>query len=424
MGAALPVTILYIDVTHTLVSGLATGIQRVVRKVVAELLRQSVPGIRRVCPVVALDKTFLLLDEAAIDQLLHPATVAGHARSPGMAVRLIAKAGAYLPALMDVMQNRRFRRMAERVIDRPLNRAEIGDSDIVLLLDAFWGGSGALVAAHGSRERGATIVATAYDLIPATHPRYMTPVSAKLFVRRLGEAIDLCDGFVAISQATATGLAGFAQPRRIRTEVAYCGADVGPPLPHLDIQADGHSYISVGTLEPRKGHDLILDAFERLWAGGSHARLTFVGRRGWGVDALWQRCRDLMDQGMPFRLIDDADDTMLAHLLAQSSAAIVASEVEGFGLPVVEALGCDLPVIASDIPVFREIASGAVSFFDPANAAALAGSILAFERDPAPMRAAARRFTWPTWQEAAPGYAQAALRIQGQARADRKADRD
>lgn len=411
------VTTLYLDVTHTYVSGLATGIQRVVRKVTAELIRDPGAGIDRVRPVVALDGVFLLLDDPGIDRLLHPAAVAGHASPPGLAARLVAAAGTHLPLLMDWMQRRRFARSAAAVIDGSLDRAIVKKDDLLLLLDAFWGGSSSLPAARRCHARGATVVATAYDLIPVTHPAHMTPIAAMLFARRLREAIGLCDGFVAISQATATALATFAGPRRIRTEVAYCGADIV-----ASSLAGGSAYISVGTLEPRKGHAVILDAFERLWAGGSHARLTFVGRRGWGVEALWQRCHDLMSSGAPFRLVDDADDAMLALLLAQSSAAIVASEVEGFGLPVVEALGCNLPVIASDIPVFRELAGDAIAFFDLTDPGALAGAIRDFERDPEPMRAAARRFTWPTWREAAPGYARAALRIRDQAQAIRTTD--
>lgn len=423
-------TTLYLDVTHTYVSGLATGIQRVVRKVTAELLRHRPAGVDQVRLVVALNNTFLLLDAAGTHQLLYPATVASHAPSPGLAARWIAKAGARLPMLMDRIQRRRFAHTAANVIGGSLARADVGADDTVLLLDAWWGGSEALAAARICRYRGATVAATVYDLIPVTHPAYMTPVAAKLFARRLGEALDLCDGFVAISHATAAALATFAATtgrRHVRIEVAYCGSDFAPPTAascaDTPPRAPGAAYISVGTLEPRKGNAIILDAFERLWAEGSTAQLTFVGRRGWGVNKLWQRCEALTAEGHPFRLIQDADDEVLDQLLAQSSAAIVASAVEGFGLPVVEALNRNLPVIASDISVFREIATGAVSFFDAANPGSLADAIRNFERDPAPMLAAARQFTWPTWQGAAPGYARAALSIREQARDNASAAR-
>lgn len=411
-------TTLYLDVTHTSFSGLTTGIQRVVRKVTAELLRNHVAGIDHIRLVVALNDTFLLLDTAGIEQLLYPATITGRAPLPRLASRLVANAAARLPTLMDRMQRLRFARAAASSIDATLDRADIGAGDLLLLLDAFWGGSTTLDAARRCRKRGATVVGTVYDLIPVTHPAYMTPVAAKLFTRRLREAIQICDGFVAISQATADELARFAGSRRILTEVAYCGSDIAAP-DAMDGQAQlaGFGYISVGTLEPRKGHAVILDAFERLWAEGSDARLTFVGRRGWDAGTLLRRCDDLIARGAPFRIIEDADDAMLANLLAQSSAAIAASQIEGFGLPLVEALNRDLPVIASDIPVFREIASGAVSFFAVSDPGALADAIRAFERDPAPMRVAARRFEWPTWHQAAPRYAEAALRIQELGRA-------
>jgi len=429
-----PVTTLYLDVTHSFVTGLATGIQRVVRKVTAELLRGPVAGFERVRPVVALDGRFLLLDAAGVERLLHPPATTGHAPSRGPAVRLGARLGTRLPGLMDRLQRGRFARTAAAAINRPLEQAAIGAGDLVLLIDAFWGGSATLAAAQAARRQGAAVVAVAHDLIPATHPHHMTPVAATLFVRRLREAMETCNGFVAVSRATAAELHRFAAPRRLRTAIAYSGADFAapdavaacaigpaatrnPPPPPPPF-----SYITVGTLEPRKGHGVILDAFERLWAGGSGSRLTFVGRRGWGVDALWERCRAIAAGDLPFRLVDDADDDAMARLLAESSAAIVASEVEGFGLPVVEALSRGLPVIAADIPVFREITGTAARFFAVADPAALADAVLAFERDPEPLRAAARHFRWPTWREAAHGYAATARRLRDEARADADAD--
>ena len=414
-------TTLYLDVTQTYVSRLATGIQRVVRKVTEELLRQQVGSIDRVRPVVALGDKFLLLDDLGVDELLGDPSKA-HVPSTGPIGRMMARGGAHLPMLMDILQRRRFAQAAAAAIDRPLPQADFATGDIVLLLDAFWGGSQALAAARTARLRGATVIATIYDLIPVTHPSYMPPVAAKLFKRRLRLALKICDGFVAISKTTAAELHEFAGADRANTEVAYCGADIVPqsapcpPLPEGALASRGaefrgFSYISVSTLEPRKGHQTILDAFERLWAQGSTARLTFVGRRGWDVEPLWNRCRELEARTPLFRLEEGADDARLAELMACSSLAIVASKAEGFGLPVVEALMRDLPVLASDIPVFREIGGDAVAFFAEGDAIALAERISDFENDPEPMRAAALSFAWPTWREAAPSYAQAALRL-------------
>lgn len=411
-------TALYLDVTHTLVTGMATGIQRVVRKVTAELLRQSPPGIDVVRPVVAVDRTFLLLDAGGIDRLLYPSVATSHALAPGAAARLVAHAVARLPAVTGYLQHRRFTRRAEEAIGVSLAPAEIGSDDILLLLDAFWGGSASLNAARTVRDRGTSVTAVVHDLIPVTHPNYMTPVARRLFAHRLRQAINLCDGFAVVSRSTAEALATFAYPQSVRMEIAYNGSDIAAVPEDVRRTSSQGTFICVGTLEPRKGHAVVLDAFERLWAAGSTSRLIFVGRRGWSDELVWRRCQALLAHGAPFELINDADDNALTHLLVRSSAAIVASEVEGFGLPVVEALNRNLPVIASDIPVFREIASGAVRFFPVGDAAALADAVTAFERDPAPLREAARLFVWPTWRESAAGYAAAALRIRERTRAE------
>jgi len=119
----------------------------------------------------------------------------------------------------------------------------------------------------------------------------------------------------------------------------------------------------VGTIEPRKGHAMVLDAFEAIWQGGDAMQLVLVGRTGWKVDRLVARLRNHAEAGARLHWIDDADDDTLRILYERSSGVLVASEDEGFGLPILEAAVHGKPLLIRDLPVFREVAADGAAFF-------------------------------------------------------------
>ena len=129
----------------------------------------------------------------------------------------------------------------------------------------------------------------------------------------------------------------------------------------------------VGSIEPRKSHEYVLNAFESLWAAEINVSLVFVGRNTWKSDALLERISSHQRLNQNLFLLRDATDVDLDFCYNHSSALIIASTVEGFGLPIVEAFQAGLPVIASDIPVFREIAKDNATYFLLDNTESLAG---------------------------------------------------
>ncbi len=93
----------------------------------------------------------------------------------------------------------------------------------------------------------------------------------------------------------------------------------------------------VGTIEPRKGHAMVLSAFETLWAEGHDVNLVIVGRKGWLVDALCSRLAGHARLGRRLFWFESASDEYLDAIYANSSCLMAASEGEGFGLPLIEA---------------------------------------------------------------------------------------
>jgi alpha-1,2-rhamnosyltransferase len=152
----------------------------------------------------------------------------------------------------------------------------------------------------------------------------------------------------------------------------------------------------VGTIEPRKGHAEVLEAFRLLWASGSPARLLVIGRIGWMVDDLVRAMHSSPELGRRLHVINDAGDGDLAAAYQGSVALIAASQVEGFGLPIIEALRAGLPVLAADIPVFREVGADAAGFFPIGQPGLLAERIAAWVESP-PARLP--NFPWRSWDQ-------------------------
>jgi glycosyltransferase involved in cell wall biosynthesis len=140
----------------------------------------------------------------------------------------------------------------------------------------------------------------------------------------------------------------------------------------------------VGTIEPRKGHLQALDAFERLWAQGLDVRLVIVGGEGWKglpdgarrtIPTLVARLRRHPELGRRLHWLQGISDEYLDRVYAASTCLLFASEGEGFGLPLIEAARHGVPLLARDLPVFREVAGAHAHYFSGADGASLAVAV-------------------------------------------------
>lgn len=119
----------------------------------------------------------------------------------------------------------------------------------------------------------------------------------------------------------------------------------------------------VGTIEPRKGYDVALTALERLWAAGTSATLTIVGRYGWGVPEIAQRIESHPEFGRRLRWLRQATDEEVQSCYELADALLFCSHGEGFGLPIVEAAQHGVSLILRDLPEFREVAGDGAFYF-------------------------------------------------------------
>lgn len=228
------------------------------------------------------------------------------------------------------------------------------------------------------QRRGVPVIPVVYDLLPLHHPEFFSKAAVRQF-RRWLDSVAECDGAISISRAVAHELAvwiGDTQASRVRPLLIdwfHLGGDLdqAPLVPSFSPALSGLSpelgrrptFLMVGTLEPRKGHQLVLDAVETLWSRGVDVNLAIVGKQGWMVDKLARSIRARAALESRLLWLEATSDELLEHLYRASSALIAASVGEGFGLPLIEAASRGAPIIARDLAVFREALGNAACFF-------------------------------------------------------------
>lgn len=241
---------------------------------------------------------------------------------------------------------------------------------------------------EGWRNSGVTCHIMVYDLLPLTHPQWFQATTVRNFRRWMDVLPRLFDSYVCISRTVGSelrNLLGEKAKASIETVVLGSDIDVAPAssglsddyarlLAWTQIQP---TCLIVGTIEPRKGHRELLDAFELLW---SKERETFpallvVGKAGWSTNDLQQRMRHHKELGRRLVWIEEASDELLVALYRHCAGTICASLGEGFGLPLIEALKEGSKVLARDIPIFREVGGERIDYFGGSGAAGLAERI-------------------------------------------------
>ena len=162
------------------------------------------------------------------------------------------------------------------------------------------------------------------------------------------------------------------------------------------------SFLMVGTVEPRKGYLQALNAFEVLWQQGYDINLVIVGKEGWLADDLIKRLSSHPQKNTQLYWLQGISDEYLELIYKASCCLIAASEGEGFGLPLIEAAQHKIPIIARNLPVFREVAGDHAFYFETTNPENLAQAIknwLALHEKK--QHPTSDTMPWLTWKESA-----------------------
>ena len=241
------------------------------------------------------------------------------------------------------------------------------------------------------RRQGVFVVFVVYDTLPAHRPDWFPDGLSTCFIDWVVWIADVSDLLLTISTAMAddlrewllANLPGKGELPEVRH--FHLGSNLGESAPTRGLPDDAPAvlgklaraptFLTVGTIEPRKGHRQIVEAFDRLWAQGVTANLVIVGKLGWGTGDIVQRLRGHPEAGRKLFWLEAISDEYLDKVYAASTCLVAASEGEGFGLPLIEAAQHGLPIIARDLPVFREVAGEHAFYFSGASAEILAEAL-------------------------------------------------
>jgi glycosyltransferase involved in cell wall biosynthesis len=221
----------------------------------------------------------------------------------------------------------------------------------------------------------------AFDLLPFTHPEFFYGDQPHEIINGYTRVLRDAINIAFISEATRSAY----YKRLLRREsspgpVLRLGSDgLGRRPPSAPPRHRFPTFTAVGTIEPRKNHALILDAFEPLLNEANGMRLVFVGKMGWVDSAFGERIRGMASGGYHgFEYYSSASDDFIRQKIQESWATLYVSAAEGFGLPPVESLWLGTPVIASTtVPSLETIGSRGVHVAQPLDANTLRKAVIA-----------------------------------------------
>ncbi len=236
-------------------------------------------------------------------------------------------------------------------------------------------------------QRSGVRATTIHDLVPLRFPEWVTGRTRAMHGRKYANAARTCDVLFCNSAFTAGEVVELLGVSAERTRVAH-------PAPAAVFRPDGEAadlgrpyLLTVATLEPRKNLDTLVEAWRLL---GDRYLLAVAGGAGWGP-------QPRLDVPGIERLgyVPDAE---LARLYRGAAAAVYPSRFEGFGIPILEAMACGAPVVASSHPSMDEAAGDAALRADPESPEAIAAAIedaVVHREELAPRGLEhARRFSW------------------------------
>lgn len=321
----------------------------------------------------------------------------------GGAVRRIVSACVPLPLLNRTWSG--YNRRTFNALSADAQPLAFRPGDWLVLADQSWNYP-AWIASQRASEQGARVILVIYDLIPLRCPQFCNRLFTLVFSHWLQHMLGAVDAVMCISRSTEQDLrayctsAGWTMPAVAHFRL---GSDPFVVAGQQQVRSAVSEFLSkgapafaaIGSFEPRKNYGFLLDTFEELWAEGHHMRLLVAGRRNEESHALIERFRRHPQTGQRLLCLFDANDAEVAHIYAHCRALVFPSMAEGFGLPLVEARAQGCPVIASELPVFHELADAGVSFYPKDSIEGLEALVLAHAAvDRRTMVGAMPAFTW------------------------------
>ena len=363
----------YFDIENTLDVPFITGIQRVTREFSKCVLVPKTHKLTHSYIPVTYD--YRSSRWRKLNSSESKALISNKPRSLNLWHRIIGKIRTFLPKSKSLY----------------LEQFEVGS--IFLDIDSSW-------HSRQSRERllpvlkqsGVRLAKLHYDIIPLLFSDTTHPNTVKVFNSHFEAHLQQGSLFICISRKTQQDVVSHCAQNQLRCpelatiELGSTLSSVEKPhtkkLPKFSCRppVDGQYLLMVGTIEPRKNHVTLLNAFAKI-ADQTDLKLVIVGKVGWLADGILAAIRSSSMYGDRIHYFDKITDTELSRLYKNAWLTVVPSLYEGFGLPVVEALHQACPTICSNTGSLLEVGAKNVRFFSPDSVSQLAELILQLYRD-------------------------------------------
>jgi alpha-1,2-rhamnosyltransferase len=405
---------IYLDCTHTYNSGLNTGIQRVVKNIVKNSKDVSKDLGVEIIPIILINKCYY-----TFDNFLNLKDKNNNIKLKNYLKKFYKLFKKFLSFILldkfsQILNSPNITIFLNEITDKILfsadknvnKKIEFTKDDILILLDSVWYNNHKTLLYLKTKE--VKIINIIYDFIPLIYPQFCDEHLTKAFGLWYKKSINLIDKYIAISYSVENESYEYIKknldPRipRNKFDFFYLGANINDNKYNEDninnsfkqIFKTKNVYITVSTIEPRKNHEYILNAFEELWNKNINIKYVIIGKIGWKVESLIERIQNHKELNKRLFLLNDVSDEELLFSYKNSNALIFASYTEGFGLPIIESLYNQLQVIVSDTPIHREIGQEYVSYFNLKDVHSLVNLIEknSFIKD-------INNFKWIDWKE-------------------------
>lgn len=343
---------IYIDVSVLTLATFVTGIQRVTREITIRLIEREQENVV-LLHYNARENVYHRIDNAAFCQY--------YRYGKGVKNKMIT---------------------GERI-----EFSDMAEGDVFFDLDAAW-----MCRVKRSwllpllKKQGVRIVAHIYDIISITHPQFCLERGVYNFMDFIGAHLQYADDIIVNAQATVDELQKLTQRLKISLppcHVVPLGADFSKqeivaeeqvPKNVVEAVQDRPYILMVGTIEPRKNHKLLLEAYDKGLKEMGY-NIIMAGYMGWNMEEFEQKLESHPDYGKRIFHFTGLDDRAIAFLYQHAKFLAFCSYTEGFGLPIIEAIQRGTPVLAADVPVSREVGGDYCVWFEQDNAKELCEAV-------------------------------------------------
>lgn len=266
------------------------------------------------------------------------------------------------------------------------------------------------------KKQNVKIIPFLQDIIGVTHPQFCPRDDMLCFLDFVGASLLYGDEIVVTSHATKASIEKLCRELSVEQKtirIVPLGGNFRQTAARSsavservrNIASKGNYLLMVGTVEPRKNHKLLLDAYD---AGLRELKMNLViaGFQGWNMEGFFKRLTEHPNYENGIWHVNGATDEEISYLYQHCFALAFPSYIEGYGLPIMESLVRGVPVLLSDTPINREIAGAYGAYFGQDEPQSLVKLVKELSDRPEKYRLlkeGLKEFTPPSWEDTAEG---------------------